>query len=292
MRQHGVVQRDPARHEALRLGVVLAVDQPHELAHDVHVVPGRPERVLRHQPAVGEDHEVDVGRAGRLGRRGQHGEDRRVGVVEQDRADRASSGAGRTCRARSCRARRRRRAASGRASAAQSAPPHFTYIREGASRVLVGGDRRQEVARVGQAVGADRPALGQRERAAVVLAQIAAGRPARELDPDLHAARDDGDLAGLDVDDAELGPEPQLALLRHEQHLAVGVVEVLVLHRAGDRGRHARPCRPASPASPAVVMVRTPSRKDSGSVGIGIGSQRIGAIGTSTSGRARCARGR
>ena len=42
-----------ARHEAAAgLGVVHAVDQAHELAHDVHVVPGRPERVLRHQPAV------------------------------------------------------------------------------------------------------------------------------------------------------------------------------------------------------------------------------------------------
>ena len=37
------------------------------------------------------------------------------------------------------------------------------------------------------------------------------------------------------------------------------------------------------PASPAVVIVRTPSRNDSGSSGIGIGSQRSGAIGTSTS---------
>ena len=35
------------------------------------------------------------------------------------------------------------------------------------------------------------------------------------------------------------------------------------------------------PASPAVVIVRTPSRKDSSSVGTGIGSQRSGASGTS-----------
>ena len=100
--------------------------------------------------------------------------------------------------------------------------------------VLVGRDRRQEVARVGQAVGADRAALGQRERAAVVLAEIAARRAVRQLDAKLDAARDHRDLAGLDVDDAELGAEPQPALLRHEQQLAVGVVEVLVLHRAGD----------------------------------------------------------
>jgi hypothetical protein len=40
------------------------------------------------------------------------------------------------------------------------------------------------------------------------------------------------DLAGLDLDDAELGPKPQAPLLRHEQHLAIGIVEILVLHRA------------------------------------------------------------
>ena len=33
---------------------------------------------------------------------------------------------------------------------------------------------------------------------------------------------------------AELGEEAQRALLRHDQQLAVGVVEVLVLHRRGD----------------------------------------------------------
>ena len=38
------------------------------------------------------------------------------------------------------------------------------------------------------------------------------------------------------------------------------------------------------PASPAVVMVCTPSTKDSGPAGIGIGLQRNGAIGSSTSG--------
>ncbi len=100
--------------------------------------------------------------------------------------------------------------------------------------ILEGGDWREEVARVGQAVGADRPAFRQRERAAVVFAQVAARRTVAELDPNLDAARDHRALAGFDVDDAELGPQPQLALLLDEQHLAVGVVEVLVLHRARD----------------------------------------------------------
>jgi hypothetical protein len=40
---------------------------------------------------------------------------------------------------------------------------------------------------------------------------------------------------------------------------------------------------PWLPASPAVVMLRMPSTKEIGSDGIGIGLQRKGAIGTSTS---------
>ena len=100
--------------------------------------------------------------------------------------------------------------------------------------ILIGGDGREEVARIREAVGADRAALRQGKRAAVILTEVAAGRPVSELDADLHAARDDRDLAWLDVDDAELGRKPQLALLRHEEHLAVGIVEILVRHRAGD----------------------------------------------------------
>ncbi len=38
-----------------------------------------------------------------------------------------------------------------------------------------------------------------------------------------------------------------------------------------------------APASPAVVMVRTPSTNDTGSLGSGSALQRIGAIGRSTS---------
>jgi hypothetical protein len=64
MRQHGVVQARPARHEAMRLGVILAVDKPHELRHDIHVIPGRAEGVLAHHPAIRKDHEIDVRGAG------------------------------------------------------------------------------------------------------------------------------------------------------------------------------------------------------------------------------------
>ena len=175
MRQHGVVQRHAARHEALRLGVVLAIDQPHELAHDVHVVPGRPERILRHQPAIREDHEVDIGGARRLGGRGQHGEDRGVGMVEQDRPDRGEAAqivfVGRVVAVPGDDIERR---VIDLASPRAAAP--FHEHPGGRVAVLVGGDRRQEIARVGEAVRADGAALGQRERAAIILAEIAARR--------------------------------------------------------------------------------------------------------------------
>ena len=43
--------------------------------------------------------------------------------------------------------------------------------------LLVMGDRREEVARIGEAVRADRSALGQRQRATVVFAQITCAKP-------------------------------------------------------------------------------------------------------------------
>ena len=88
MRQHGVVQADAAGHEAFGLGVIDAVNEAHEFRHDVAVIPGRPERVFRDTPAFRENHEIDIRGARRLRRRRHHREDRRIGMIEQDRADR------------------------------------------------------------------------------------------------------------------------------------------------------------------------------------------------------------
>ena len=93
------------------------------------------------------------------------------------------------------------------------------------------GDRRLEVARIGQAVGADRPAIGKRELGAVVLADIAAHRTADQLDLEDHAARDDAHFARPHLDDAHLGDEADAAFLRHDQQLAVGIEEMIVDHR-------------------------------------------------------------
>ena len=58
----------------------------------------------------------------------------------------------------------------------------------------------------------------------MVLGDIAA-RLAIDLDPELDAARDQRDRARRDIQPAELGHDPQRALLRNDQQLAVGVDE-------------------------------------------------------------------
>ena len=113
-----------------------------------------------------------------------------------------------------------------------SAPLHEQFGRR--VLVFIGRDRGQEIARIGKAIGADRPALRQREGAAVVFADVAARGARRNLDAEFHAARNHHDLAGLGIDPAELGDEAQIALLWHEQHLAIGIVEMLIGHRFGD----------------------------------------------------------
>ena len=238
VRQHLVVQAHAAGHEALGLGVIDAINQPHELGHDVAVIPRRPEGVLRHRPALREDHEVDVGGARRVRRRGHHRVDRRIGMVVEQRADRREAPqvvfVGIVVAVPGDHVERRMR----HLGAIKLAAP-FDDQRAGLFAVLVGRDRRVEIARVGEAVGADRPAVRQRQRAAVVLAHVGARRSVDQFAAEDHAAGNDADFAGLDLDDAELGAEAQLVLLRHDQHLAIGIEEVLALHRLGDQ-QHVR----------------------------------------------------
>ena len=229
VRQHGVVQAEAAGHKAARLSVILAIDQSHELAHDIHVVPGRAKRVLSHQPAVWEADKVDIGRTRRFARRGQHCENTGVGMVEQQRSH-------------------------GRVPAEVVfvrriiAVPRHDVERALTDRrlpqsagildrklacdlpVFIGRVGRQEITRVGQAVGADRATLGQGERAAIVLAHIARSGAVRQRHAELDPARDDRDLARCEVDQAELGCQMQATLLRDDQQLAIGIVEVLVHH--------------------------------------------------------------
>ena len=117
-------------------------------------------------------------------------------------------------------------------SARQSRPRNFDDHFEGAFAIFIGGDGREEVAGVGQAVGADRAEVGQAERLAVVLADVAAGLAVGQLDAELDAARNDGQFARRNFENAELRAQQQLALLRQDQHFAVGVVEEAVVHRS------------------------------------------------------------
>ena len=100
--------------------------------------------------------------------------------------------------------------------------------------VLVGSDRGQEISGIGQAIGADRTQVGQAKVGSVVLADVPARAAVRHLEPETYAARDYDDLLGLGLDRTQLGDETVAAGLRHEQHLAVRVVEAAVLHRPVD----------------------------------------------------------
>jgi len=78
MRQHAIVERNPpgAKPSAWRH---IGQGSAHELAHDVHVIPRRPERMFGDEPALGKDHEIDVRGASLARRRSQDRENGRVG---------------------------------------------------------------------------------------------------------------------------------------------------------------------------------------------------------------------
>ena len=264
VRRHAIVQGCAAGHEALGLGVIGAVHEAHEFAHVVAVEPRRAEGVLGDQPARREDHEVDVRGAG-VCWRGQHREDRRIRMIEADRADRVEP-------RQIVFVRRvvavpgdhveRRMIDLGRPQIALE----FATSCAGASRVFVGGERGagsragwrghwRRSARV-RATGRARRNSRRHSRAA----------PVRQLDAEFDATRNDGDLAGPRLDHAELGtsrsrpPAARSASRRRHCRSPVG-------HRAIgaiDMDRHARARAPASPLPPIVTI---PSTKSAGRVG-------------------------
>ena len=162
--------------------------------------------------------------------RGQHGVDGRVGVVEGDGVD--------AVEARQVVLVRRVVAVPGdhveRRVIDERGPQAAEKLGgdvELAVAVFIGGHGRLEVARIGEAVGADGAELGQAERQAVVFADVAAGLLLLKHDAEFDAARDHADLAGRDVEDAEFGVEAQRAELGNDEQLAVGGVEEAVVHR-------------------------------------------------------------
>src|SRR3984885_2346768 len=81
--------------------------------------------------------------------------------------------------------------------------------------VLVARDRREEIARIGKAVGADGPEIRQFERRPEILAAVAACGAARKIDPKPQAAWDDAGLLRLDTQAPKFRFQPQRAWLRH-----------------------------------------------------------------------------
>ncbi len=130
------------------------------------------------------------------------------------------------------------------------------------------------------------PSSGRRKGWPVVFAEVAAGLSVEQLDAELDAAGDEGDLAGGEVEDAELGVEHEAAELGHEEEFAVGGVEEAVGHGFvggvdvdGDAGVHGG-VAVAGEGGEAVDEVR-------GRGGSGSGSQRswLGVVSISLKGR-------
>jgi hypothetical protein len=63
--------------------------------------------------------------------------------------------------------------------------------------------------------------IGQPQRCAEVLANVAAGLPVGQLDTEAQAAGNDRDLLRLDVQDAELGRQAKPPQLGNDQELAI-----------------------------------------------------------------------
>src|SRR4051812_19936808 len=78
-------------------------------------------------------------------------------------------------------------------------------------------DRRLEVAGIGEAVGADRAAVGKLEVLAVDFQNVAVGVASLEMRAEADAPLNYGDFMRRNRKAAELGDQSQRATLRHDQ---------------------------------------------------------------------------
>lgn len=184
--------------------------------------------MLLHGPARREDDKVCDCRPSAVRRAGKHSKDGRVRVVERDRVDDHELGEvvfkGDVV------------AVPGdhvEGAVALFGLEQVALVLGGHrvvhAAVLVPRRRRQEVAGVCQAVGPYGPEVGQLEMAVEHFQDVAARRAAHGHG-EAHALLNDADLIGGHVHAAELGDDVQRALLRHNEEVAVRVVEALVLH--------------------------------------------------------------
>src|SRR6266403_4028124 len=58
---HAIVQAGATWDESFRLGVILTVDQSHELVHEIAMKPRRTKRMFGHHPSRRKDDKVDIG---------------------------------------------------------------------------------------------------------------------------------------------------------------------------------------------------------------------------------------
>src|SRR5207237_5593927 len=108
----------------------------------------------------------------------------------------------------------------------------FRRDMEFAVLIFVGRGGRLEVARIGQAIGADCTEFRQPEWKAVVLADVTARLFLLEDDAEFDPAWNHANLAGLYRENPELGMKAERSELRNNQQFPIRRVEVAILHRS------------------------------------------------------------
>ena len=111
-------------------------------------------------------------------------------------------------------------------------PAELRYQFHFALAVLVPRHRRLEIARVGEAVRADGAEVGQSHRRPEALADVAARLTVRQLDPEAQPPGNQQHFLRCGLQDPELGRDAQPPELRHDEELAVGIVEEPIAHGA------------------------------------------------------------
>ncbi|OSS43384.1 hypothetical protein B5807_12002 [Epicoccum nigrum] len=226
VRHHAALEAHAAGLKAIGAAAVVPVDEPHQLRRGVAVEVGGPVRVGGDVPAGGEDEDVGEGRGGIARRGGEHAEDGGVHVVDGDGPD--VDELGQVVLVRHVVAVPRHHVEGRvllprREEAAPELVHHVPRLAL-AGCDLVARHGVEEVARVGQPVGAQRPQLGELEPAAPDLEDVAAaGALNVHLEP--LPTLDHAELPGLHVQPAELGLHVQRALLGHDAEVAVRVCE-------------------------------------------------------------------
>ncbi len=101
--------------------------------------------------------------------------------------------------------------------------------------VFVMGCRGQKITRVRQSVGTDDAQLGEAQHRAIILADVTACVLPQQFDPKPQAARKQRELTWSDIKLPQFSRKAHRALLRHDQHLTISVVEESISHRLVSR---------------------------------------------------------